>query len=191
MFYMADPSQRAIKRILIECPDAVRTQFAAPDDLFESDPTNPDQLLTNPHWLTLSLSPKGSEYKRVVSTVGSGDLISVGNAAISISPVSTSLSFKIKIVGCSAMLYWIVMRLNEIALTSFRPGGNRQALRIQDYCGPEVADVVAAVPGTEAFTERFGLIVPESVDVGAIVGVPGAEWLANGFGFEFREVARR
>ena len=188
---MADLSNRAIKRILIECPDSVKSQFGAPDDLFEPDPVNSDQLLANPHWLTLSLSPKGSEYKRVVANVGGGDLINVGNAAISVSPISTSLSFKIKIVGCSAMLYWILMRLNDLALTSFRPGGSRQALRVRDYCGPEVADVVAAAPGVEAFTERFGLIVPESVDVGAVVGVPGAEWLANGFGFEFREVVRR
>ena len=188
---MADLSNRAIKRILIECPDAVRTQFAAPDDLFEPDPVNSDQLLTNPHWLTLSLSPKGSEYKRVVNTIGSGDLINIGSAAISVSPVSTSLSFKIKIVGCSAMLYWILMRLNDLALASFKPGGGRQALRVRDYCGPEIADVVAAVPGVEPFSERFGLIVPESVDVGAIVGSPGAEWLANGFGFELQELVRR
>jgi len=190
MFYMTDLSQRAIKRILFECPDAIRVQFAVPDDLFEPDAANPDQLLTNPHWLTLSLSPKGSEYKRVVANVG-GDLVAIGNAAISVSPVSTTLSFKIKVIGCSAMLYWIVMQLNDIALASFRPGGSRQPMRVRDYCGPEVVDVLTAAPGSEPFTERFGLIVPESVDVGAIAGLPGAEWLANGFGFEFRELVRR
>ena len=71
---MVDLSNRDIKRILVECPDtiksqdAIKDQFGAADDLFEPD-------LSNPHWLLLPLSPTGDEYKRVANKIGDGDLL--------------------------------------------------------------------------------------------------------------------
>ena len=171
---MVDLSNRDIKRILVECPDTIKSQFNAADDLFEPD-------LSNPHWLLLPLSPTGDEYKRVANKIGDGDLLKVSTTAV-IAPVSVSRTIRVKVISCDWRLFLVLQRLNSIAIS------NKTTLRIRDYCNPEADDVLAAGVGTEPYTERFGLIDPASFDAGAIVGQLGAGFLPNGFSFEFLQV---
>lgn len=173
---MSDLTLRRIKRLLIECPDSVKSGLNAPDSIFEPG-------LTNPHYLLLSLSPKGSEYRRTNNRLADNQPFSIGNNSIVVSPSSISREIEVKVAGCPVALFDTIEELVEISES------NAQPIRLFDYCKPERSDRKATPVGVEPRTERLGFI--EIDQVGAEVGQPGDEWLHGGFSCKFFELAIR
>lgn len=173
---VCDLTNRKIKRILVECPEAVKNLFpTAPNHLFESG--------------YLRISVLGSGEWRVTNNYVDGDRsLMFASTSPLLQSSRVAKVFQCKVKSCPAELFWLMQELEEISLST--NWERATPITVLDYATPERADIKShLVAQTEPFTTRAVLL--KISEQSAILGRHGSYKMPDGFSFEMMEATLR
>lgn len=179
--HICDLTQRKIKRLLIECPIAVKNAFTPPDNPIALDPLFEDGYLR---------LPLSKEYRQINDQLGEADPYKAGIGGSYFQSSLVRRTIEAEIIGGRAELFWMLEKLIQISTSTGT--GEHIPMTILDYCRPELEDIeTAIVGGTEPFTQRQGLF--QITDRGgSIVGAIGRpQFLPGGMKVKFYELDLR